>query len=174
MPRRSLSFALLSLAVAAPLVAQPPGRGGGAPVQRQGLPIDPAPEYVRTTPPADPTIQKLWEEGMGRSQAGKYAQQLLDSVGPRLTGSPNMTRGQDWLLATYKQMGVTARKEQYGTWNSWQRGAAFAQLTAPRVKPLDARCCRGAAIPRARGSMAKRSWSSRTRRLKNSRPGFPR
>lgn len=138
MPRRSLALALLSLAVAAPLIAQPPGRGGGSPVQRQGLPIDPAPEYVRTTPPADPTIQKLWEEGMGRSQAGKYAQQLLDSVGPRLTGSPNMTRGQDWLLATYKQMGVTARKEQYGTWNSWQRGAAFAQLTAPRVKPLDA------------------------------------
>jgi hypothetical protein len=104
----------------------------------QGLPITPAPAYVRSTPPSDVTIQKLWEEGMTRSQAGALAQVLLDSIGPRLTGSPNMTRAQDWLLATYKAWGVPARKEQYGTWNSWKRGAAFVQLTAPRVKPIEA------------------------------------
>jgi carboxypeptidase Q len=122
---------------AAPLAAQ---RGGPPPTARNpmGMPIDPAPAYVRTSPPTDPNILKLWEEGMTRSQAARLSQQLLDSVGPRLTGSPNMTRGQDWLLATYQKFGVSARKEQYGTWNSWKRGAAFAQLTAPRVKPLDA------------------------------------
>lgn len=103
-----------------------------------GLPVSPAPAYVRTTPSTDPVIQKLWEEGMTRSQAGALAQVLMDSIGPRLTGSPNMTRAQDWLLATYRAWGVPARKEAYGTWNSWKRGAAFAQLTAPRVKPLDA------------------------------------
>lgn len=116
-------------------------RPGGAPRTQpnpQGLPISPAPDYVRTSPPADPNIVKLFEEGMQRSQAPKFAQALLDSIGPRLTGSPNMTRGQDWLLATYRQLGVTARKERYGTWHSWKRGAAFAQLTAPRVKPLEA------------------------------------
>jgi carboxypeptidase Q len=136
MTRPTLSVILASLTFAAPLFAQ--GRGGGASVPRQGLPVEPTPSYVRTTPPADPNIQRLWDEGMSRSQAAKDAQQRLDSVGPRLTGSPGMTRGQDWLLATYTQMGVTARKEQYGTWNSWQRGAAFAQLTAPRIKPLEA------------------------------------
>ena len=134
------SVVLLALA-ASSLSAQPPGgRGGPPPVVRnpQGLPISPAPEYVRTDAPTDPVIQKIWDEGMQRSQAASLAQQLMDSIGPRLTGSPNMTRGQDWLLATYKQWGVPARKEQYGTWNSWNRGATFVQLTAPRVKPLEA------------------------------------
>lgn len=134
------SVVLLALA-ASSLSAQPPGgRGGPPPVVRnpQGLPISPAPEYVRTDAPTDPVIQKIWDEGMQRSQAASLAQQLMDSIGPRLTGSPNMTRGQDWLLATYKKWGVPARKEQYGTWNSWNRGATFVQLTAPRVKPLEA------------------------------------
>lgn len=96
------------------------------------------PSYVRTAPPSDPVIQRLWDEGMNRSQAGKLAQVLMDSIGPRLTGSPNMTRGQDWLLATYKAWGVPARKERYGTWNSWQRGASNVQLVLPRVKPIEA------------------------------------
>jgi hypothetical protein len=103
-----------------------------------GLPLTPAPAYVRTTPPSDPVIQQLWDEGMGRSQAGALAQVLMDSIGPRLTGSPNMTRAQDWLLATYKLWGVPARKEPYGTWNAWKRGTAFVQLTSPRTKPLEA------------------------------------
>jgi hypothetical protein len=82
-------------------------------------------------------IVKIWDEGMQRSQVATLAQVLTDSIGPRLTGSPNMTRGQDWLLATYKKWGVNAKKEQYGTWNSWKRGAAFASMTFPRVKPLE-------------------------------------
>jgi len=115
-------------------------RGGAPPVTKnpQGLPLSPAPDYVRKDTPTDSMIQKIWEEGMQRSQVATLSQQLMDSIGPRLTGSPNMNRGQDWLLATYKQWGVSAKKEQYGTWNSWNRGAAFAQLTAPRVKPLEA------------------------------------
>ncbi|MBL0937440.1 MAG: M20/M25/M40 family metallo-hydrolase [Gemmatimonadaceae bacterium] len=138
--KKSLALAAASAfsILASPLSAQP---GRGAPrVQPnpQGLPMDPLPEYVRKDAPTDATILKIWEEGMQRSQAARLSQQLLDSVGPRLTGSPGMNRGQDWLLATYKQMGVTSRKERYGTWNSWSRGVAYAQLTAPRVKPLEA------------------------------------
>ncbi|MBL0169259.1 MAG: M28 family peptidase [Gemmatimonadaceae bacterium] len=131
---------LLVVATAAPLLAQ---RGGPPPrVQKnpQAIPFSPdsAPAYVRTSAPTDPMILKIWEEGMQRSQAASLSQVLMDSIGPRLTGSPNMNRGQDWLLATYRKWGVSARKEQYGTWNSWKRGAAFAQLTEPRVKPLEA------------------------------------
>jgi hypothetical protein len=135
---RPLSLLALSLAAATAANAQRPGGAPRTPPNPQALPIAPAPEYVRTTAPTDPNIVKLFEEGMQRSQAPKFAQALLDSIGPRLTGSPNMTRAQDWLLTTYQQLGVSARKERYGTWNSWKRGVAFAQLTAPRVKPLEA------------------------------------
>ena len=75
---------------------------------------------------------------MAHSQALPLAQVLLDSIGARLTGSPSMESAQDWLIATYAKWGVTARKEQYGTWNSWKRGPAFAQLVAPRMKVLEA------------------------------------
>jgi hypothetical protein len=135
--RRRALVALAALAVAAPLAAQPRGGARPVPPNPQALPVEPRPDYVRTDAPTDPVIAKIWEEGMQRSQAAALAQVLMDSVGPRLTGSPNMARGQDWLLSVYRRWGVMARKERYGTWNSWERGTAFAQLTAPRVKPLE-------------------------------------
>ena len=110
--RTSTVFGLLFAAFASVTTAASaqPGRGP-SPVAKnmQALPVDPAPSYVRKDAPTDPIILKLWEEGMQRSHAGSLAQALLDSVGPRLTGSPNMNRAQDWLLATYKQFGVSAR-----------------------------------------------------------------
>ncbi|MEP6836044.1 MAG: M28 family peptidase [Gemmatimonas sp.] len=102
------------------------------------IPPDSFPAYVRRTPATDPTIRKIWDEGMMRSQVMQLGQVLLDSIGSRLTGSPSMERAQDWLVATYTKWGIPVRKEKYGTWNSWQRGAAFAQIVAPRSKPLDA------------------------------------
>ncbi|MEP6780831.1 MAG: M28 family peptidase [Gemmatimonadaceae bacterium] len=102
------------------------------------IPPDSYPAYIRRTAPTDGTIQKIWDEGMKRSQAGALAQVLLDSIGQRLTGSPNMARAQDWLVATYTKWGIPVRKEQYGTWNSWARGSALVELTFPRQKQLDA------------------------------------
>jgi hypothetical protein len=135
---------LLALAVAAtPLDAQGPGgRGPARPLAKApgavAPAIDSAPEYVRRTSATDAGINRIYEEGMQRSQVAKIAQVLLDSIGPRLTGSPNMNRAQDWAVSLLKSWGVEAKKEQYGTWNAWKRGPAYASLTAPRVKTLDA------------------------------------
>jgi hypothetical protein len=49
-----------------------------------------------------------------------------------------MERGQEWAVRTLKGWGVDARTEQYGTWTSWRRGAAYASLVAPRRKTLEA------------------------------------
>lgn len=139
--RRFLHASMGVVALAGALRAQPPGRGA-PPITKAPLatPIaaDSLPSYVRSTPPTDPVIQKLWQEGMERSQVARIAQVLLDSLGPRLTGSPNASRAQDWAVGLLKGWGVDAKKEQYGTWNAWKRGLAFAALTAPRTKPLDA------------------------------------
>ncbi len=133
-----LAIAVLSanVLVAQALVAQP------RPIFKAPLatpiPAESLPAYVRSDAPLDGMIAKLWDEGMHHSQLATLSQVLLDSIGPRLTASPNMTRGQSWLLSTYAKWGVPVRKEKYGTWNSWRRGAAFALLTAPRAKPLEA------------------------------------
>ena len=88
-----------------------------------------------TTP--DPVIRSIWDEGMNRSQVAHLAQVLSDSIGPRLTGTPGMKRGNDWLVSTYKGWGVEASNEQYGTWKGWRRGATHIDLIEPRVRTLE-------------------------------------
>ena len=95
-------------------------------------------DYVRRTPVTDPMLLRIVEEGMQRSQAGALAQVLTDSIGPRLTGSPGFTSAGDWLVRKYKEWGVTARKEQWGTWNSFSRGVTHVDLVAPRLRTLEA------------------------------------
>ena len=77
---------------------------------------------AQTYTTSDQTIRQIWAEGMNSSQAYTLAQVLSDSIGPRLTGTPGIKRGNDWLVATYKSWGVDARNEQYGKWKGWRRG----------------------------------------------------
>jgi carboxypeptidase Q len=102
------------------------------------IPQDQWPAWVRTSPVTDPTLLRIMEEGMQRSQAGSLAQVLMDSIGPRLTGSPGFTAAGDWLLKKYAEWGITARKEQWGTWNSFRRGVTHVDLITPRVRTLEA------------------------------------
>jgi hypothetical protein len=112
-PFRSLRAAVTALLLAAPLAAQ-------------------------DVPTGDSIIRKIYDEGMLRSQAWRYGQVLMDSIGPRLTGSPQNRMANDWVVKTYAAMGVTAKNEQYGTWRDWTRGLSRIELLAPRLKNLDA------------------------------------
>ena len=96
-----------------------------------------APVAGQVMPTDDPVITKIWDEGMRRSQAMSLIQVLSDSIGPRLTGTPGIKRGNDWLVETYRKWGVSARNEQYGTWIGWRRGATHIDLVQPRVRSLE-------------------------------------
>jgi hypothetical protein len=90
-------------------------------------------------PTDDPVIRRLWDEGMTqRSQVASLAQVLMDSIGPRLSGSPGFDAATDWLVGLYQKWGVTARKERYGTWRGWTRGYTHLDLTSPRMRSLEA------------------------------------
>lgn len=133
----------LALSASAALAQGRGGRGGPPgptqpPSNPQALPVDRAnAPYVRSAPPTEPMIQKIFEEGMQRSQVMKIAQTLLDSIGPRLTGSTDADRAQAWMLANYQKWGIPARIENYGTWNRWKNGSAFGELLSPRVRGLE-------------------------------------
>ncbi|HEX6559227.1 MAG TPA: hypothetical protein VF021_07175, partial [Longimicrobiales bacterium] len=86
----------------------------------------------------DPVLRRIWSLGMDSSQAYPLAQVLMDSIGPRLTSSPEHLAGNNWLVSQYQRWGISARNEQYGTWPSWQRGYTHVDLVAPRVRTLDA------------------------------------
>ena len=85
----------------------------------------------------DPVLRRIWAIETDSSQLPHLAQVLFDSLGPRLTASPGMTVAQNWLLATYAAWGITARKEQYGTWRSWRRGKTHIDLVTPRQRTLE-------------------------------------
>jgi carboxypeptidase Q len=92
----------------------------------------------QTFPTDDPVIRAIWEEGMENSRTAQLAQTLLDSIGPRLTGAPEMEAGQEWLIRSYSDWGIEAEREPYGTWMRWQRGRTHVDLLEPRVRSLEA------------------------------------
>ena len=116
--RRAL-FAVFLIAVLAPVTAT--AQFGQQPT---GFALD------------DPVLRRIWAIESDSSQLPRLAQALFDSLGPRLTASPGMTAAQNWLIATYTGWGVTARKEQYGTWRGWRRGKTHIDLVSPRVRTL--------------------------------------
>ena len=88
-------------------------------------------------PTSDATIQRIWRIGMDSSQVYRLGQALLDSVGPRLTGSPGLLAASNWAINQYKSWGIDAKREQYGTWRGWRRGTSHIDLVAPRVRSLE-------------------------------------
>lgn len=96
------------------------------------------PVEAQSFPTDDPVIKDIWREGMENSHAYRLAQVLLDSIGPRLTGSPGQKAANDWAVAMYRSWGIEARNEQYGTWRGWRRGVTHLDLVEPRVRTLEA------------------------------------
>ena len=88
-------------------------------------------------PSDDPVIRAIWEEGVERSRVLELGRVMMDVIGPRLTGSPAMARANDWAVEKYKEWGIEARKEQYGTWRGWERGISHIDLVSPRVRSLE-------------------------------------
>jgi hypothetical protein len=83
-------------------------------------------------------MRRIWDEGTNRSQVATLAQALIDSIGARLTGSPEIESASRWAMAMYQRWGIPARQHRYGTWPSWQRGYTHADLIAPRTRTLEA------------------------------------
>ena len=94
---------------------------------------------TKSFPTDDPVIHRMWEVGVKNSQTQVLAQFLMDVIGPRTSGSPNLAAAQEWLVETYGSWGVTVRKEQYGTWLGWRQGILHVDLIAPRVQSLEAK-----------------------------------
>lgn len=93
---------------------------------------------AQTFPTSDPVLRRIWSLGMDSSQTSKLAQALLDSIGPRLTGTPQQEAANNWAVARFTEWGISAKKEQYGTWKGWSRGHTHVDLVSPRIRTLEA------------------------------------
>lgn len=92
---------------------------------------------AQTFPTDDPVIRRIYTMGMDSTHLFTEAHSLFDSLGPRLQGSPNIKRAQDWLVSMYTAWGIDAKEEQYGTWRGWRRGYSHIDLVEPRVRTLE-------------------------------------
>jgi carboxypeptidase Q len=99
------------------------------------LPVNAA--MAQTFPTDDPVIKNIWKEAMDSTQLPTLAHELLDVIGPRLTGTPQMIRAQAWVEKKYTSWGIEARSEEYGKWRGWERGVCHIDLLEPRVRTLE-------------------------------------
>lgn len=86
----------------------------------------------------NPIIQNFVSEVNTSSQLEDMAYELLDGVGPRLVGTPEMLAANEWTASKLRSWGIEAHLQQFGTWKGWQRGITHADMTYPRVKSLSA------------------------------------
>src|SRR5215217_7353817 len=81
----------------------------------------------------DPVVDNIVQEATQNSQIEKLAHELMDVIGPRLVGSPQMKQANDWAVARYASWGINARNEKWGTWRGWERGISHIDMVVPRV-----------------------------------------
>ena len=90
-----------------------------------------------TFPVTDQVVQQIWSEAMDSSRLETLAHELLDVIGPRLVGTPQMKRAHDWAVKKYHALEISASNEKWGTWKGWERGITHIDLLEPRVRTLE-------------------------------------
>ena len=85
----------------------------------------------------DPVVNNIVKEATDNSQLEKLAHELLDVIGPRLVGTPQMKQANDWAVEKYKSWGISAKNEKWGEWRGWERGPSQITMVSPRTASIE-------------------------------------
>ncbi len=78
--------------------------------------------------------RKVMEEAKKGSEALANLTYLCDEIGPRLTGSANLRRANDWAMNKMKAYGLSnVHLEAWSLPEGWERGPAHARLLEPNT-----------------------------------------
>src|SRR5215213_4678516 len=90
---------------------------------------------VHQRPPetAQAAYARIRDEGLSRSKVMDYATELIDGVGPRLTGSRNLQKAIDWARGQLTQMGLSqVRAESWGEFGiGWEQRNVSVRMVSP-------------------------------------------
>jgi carboxypeptidase Q len=77
--------------------------------------------------------QRIRDEGLLHSHVMAYASALIDDIGPRLTGSPNMKKANDWARDQLTTIGCSvAHLEDWGEFGmGWQQLNTWVRMISP-------------------------------------------
>ncbi len=134
--RRPLRFALLLGASSLLPILALRAQQATAPAQ----PGQPSPTTAKadTSKPATDLVDRIKEEEAKRSQVMATLSYLTDVIGPRLTGSPNMKRANEWTRDRLAAWGLSnAHLEAWGPFGrGWSLKRFSAQVIEPQCIPL--------------------------------------
>ena len=82
-------------------------------------------------------VAAIIKEATENSQLEKLGHELMDGIGPRLVGTPQMQQAHDWAVQKYGSWNITARNEKWGEWRGWERGISHIDMVSPRVRTLE-------------------------------------
>lgn len=122
------------LAVAASLYAADKPKPATAPAA-----VDPYTEVQPSTESLDITMyQRIRDEGLNHSHVMEFASALMDGIGPRLTGSPNAKKANEWTRDTLAKIGLeNAHLEDWGEFGvGWQQLNTWARMVTPDTAVL--------------------------------------
>jgi len=82
--------------------------------------------------------QRIREEGLNHSHVMEFATALMDGIGPRLTGSPNAKKANEWTRDTLTKIGLqNAHLEDWGEFGlGWQQLNTWARMVTPDTAVL--------------------------------------
>jgi hypothetical protein len=77
--------------------------------------------------------ERIRDEGLQHSHIMEYASGLMDGIGPRLTGSPNLKRANEWTRDQFTAMGCSnAHLEDWGEFGmGWRQLNTWVRMSAP-------------------------------------------
>jgi hypothetical protein len=130
---RAISVALLAAAVSL-YAADKPKSANSAPVT-----VDPYSVIQPATESLDLNMyQRIRDEGLNRSHVMEFASALMDGIGPRLTGSPNVKKANEWTRDTLTKIGLeNAHLEDWGEFGlGWQQLNTWARMVTPDTAVL--------------------------------------
>ena len=78
-------------------------------------------------------IARIRDEGLNRSEVMKTLSYLSDVIGPRLTGSPNMKRANEWTREKMASWGLA--NAQIEPWGHFGRGWSLKRFSAQVIEP---------------------------------------
>ncbi len=81
---------------------------------------------------------RIRSEGLGHSHVMDYMTGLSDGIGPRLTGSPNMKKANEWTRDRLADAGLeNAHLEDWGEFGmGWAQVNSWARVITPDTEPL--------------------------------------
>lgn len=95
------------------------------------------PQQPVHVPANDALVARMIDEGTNRSHASADLEYLLDVIGPRLSGSPEVRRANEWTQRKFREYGADRAELEPWTFGvGWTRGPMTLRMLAPQKREL--------------------------------------